>query len=187
MNAANARLRELNDTNNAEGKQGFFIQRELKQTKMVTETGEEKSVMAFAIQGDQVFPTLGHPPAAHRHPRPDRRLPAGRADEFAGLACSTPAPRSSPWTCTRKLRPGQSQKHLLMVGRIATTVVVGFGMIWIPVMKTNLGRRSLSIPAERAGLPRAADHRGVPARPVLEAHELRRGHLRPWAAASCSA
>ncbi len=33
-----------------------------------------------------------------------------------------------------KIRPGKSQKHLLAVGRIATTVVVGVGMIWIPVM-----------------------------------------------------
>lgn len=34
-----------------------------------------------------------------------------------------------------KLRPGCSEKHLVNVGRIATTVVVGLGMIWIPVMK----------------------------------------------------
>ena len=33
-----------------------------------------------------------------------------------------------------KLRPGQSPKHLLGVGRIATTVVVVLGIIWIPVM-----------------------------------------------------
>jgi len=33
-----------------------------------------------------------------------------------------------------KLRPGQSEKHLLMVGRIATAVVVGLGIVWIPVM-----------------------------------------------------
>jgi len=33
-----------------------------------------------------------------------------------------------------KLRPGQSERHLLTVGRIATTAVVGLGMIWIPVM-----------------------------------------------------
>lgn len=34
-----------------------------------------------------------------------------------------------------KLFPGRSQKHLVMVGRVATTVVVGLGIIWIPVMK----------------------------------------------------
>jgi solute:Na+ symporter, SSS family len=34
-----------------------------------------------------------------------------------------------------KLRPGQSERHLLFVGRVATTVVVGFGLLWIPIMK----------------------------------------------------
>lgn len=38
-----------------------------------------------------------------------------------------------------KLRPGQSEKHLLLVGRIATTVVVVLGMLWIPVMKVISG------------------------------------------------
>jgi len=33
-----------------------------------------------------------------------------------------------------KLRPGKSPQHLLMVGRIATAVVVGLGIVWIPVM-----------------------------------------------------
>jgi SSS family solute:Na+ symporter len=33
-----------------------------------------------------------------------------------------------------KIRPGQSEQHLLMVGRIATATVVGLGIIWIPVM-----------------------------------------------------
>jgi SSS family solute:Na+ symporter len=33
-----------------------------------------------------------------------------------------------------KLRPGQSEQHLLLVGRIATAAVVGLGIIWIPVM-----------------------------------------------------
>lgn len=34
-----------------------------------------------------------------------------------------------------KLVPHKSEKHYMNVGRIATTVVVGLGMIWIPVMK----------------------------------------------------
>lgn len=34
-----------------------------------------------------------------------------------------------------KLRPGCSEKHLVNVGRVATTVVVLLGMVWIPVMK----------------------------------------------------
>lgn len=38
-----------------------------------------------------------------------------------------------------KLRPGQSDKHLLRVGRIATAVVVGLGVLWIPVMKLISG------------------------------------------------
>ena len=33
-----------------------------------------------------------------------------------------------------KIRPGRSPQHLLTVGRIATAVVVAFGIIWIPVM-----------------------------------------------------
>jgi SSS family solute:Na+ symporter len=38
-----------------------------------------------------------------------------------------------------KLRPGQSEQHLVLVGRIATTVVVGAGIIWIPVMAKIAG------------------------------------------------
>jgi SSS family solute:Na+ symporter len=38
-----------------------------------------------------------------------------------------------------KIRPGKTEKHLLLVGRIATTVVVGLGMLWIPVMKVISG------------------------------------------------
>lgn len=34
-----------------------------------------------------------------------------------------------------KLRPGQSEKTLVRVGRIATMVVVGCGLVWIPIMK----------------------------------------------------
>src|SRR5690606_38790344 len=34
-----------------------------------------------------------------------------------------------------KLRPGQSEKTLVRVGRIATVVVVGCGLVWIPIMK----------------------------------------------------
>jgi SSS family solute:Na+ symporter len=38
-----------------------------------------------------------------------------------------------------KLRPGQSAKHLLMVGRIATAAVVFLGLVWIPVMQRVQG------------------------------------------------
>jgi SSS family solute:Na+ symporter len=33
-----------------------------------------------------------------------------------------------------KIRPGASEKQLVLVGRIATAVVVGLGILWIPVM-----------------------------------------------------
>jgi len=38
-----------------------------------------------------------------------------------------------------KLRPGQSEKHLLTVGRIATATVVVLGIVWIPVMQRVSG------------------------------------------------
>jgi SSS family solute:Na+ symporter len=38
-----------------------------------------------------------------------------------------------------KLRPNQSEQHLLLVGRVATATVVGLGMLWIPVMKEISG------------------------------------------------
>ncbi len=38
-----------------------------------------------------------------------------------------------------KLRPGKSAAHLLNVGRIATTIVVVLGILWIPVMKVVSG------------------------------------------------
>ena len=38
-----------------------------------------------------------------------------------------------------KLRPGKPERHLLVVGRIATTVVVVLGMLWIPVMRVVSG------------------------------------------------
>lgn len=34
-----------------------------------------------------------------------------------------------------KLRPGKTEKTLVKVGRIATSVVVFFGLLWIPIMK----------------------------------------------------
>ncbi len=38
-----------------------------------------------------------------------------------------------------KLRPGQSEATLVRVGRIATGVVVGCGLLWIPIMKSISG------------------------------------------------
>ncbi|MBO6102113.1 MAG: sodium:solute symporter [Opitutales bacterium] len=87
-----------------------------------------------AIKGDSVFPMLVC-----------SLLPVG----FRGLivACLLAALMSSLASLFNssaslftvdiyeKLVPGKSQAHYVNVGRIATTVVVGLGMVWIPVMK----------------------------------------------------
>ncbi|MCB1127776.1 MAG: Na+/glucose cotransporter, partial [Verrucomicrobiae bacterium] len=88
---------------------------------------------AFAIQGDQVFPTLV-----------TSLLPTGiRGLIVACLLAALMSSLASLFNSSaalftvdiyEKLRPGQSPKHLLTVGRVATVVVVGCGMIWIPVM-----------------------------------------------------
>jgi SSS family solute:Na+ symporter len=127
MMEVNARLREAN------GKTGFFIPRELKETTIKTDTGETRKMLAFAIKGDQVFPTL----VTTLLPQGIRGLIvacllAALMSSLASLFNSS----ASLFTVDiyEKLRPGQSERHLLTVGRIATTVVVGLGMIWIPVM-----------------------------------------------------
>lgn len=128
---ANARLRELNQ---AAGQKGFFIPRELKETKIKTDSGEETRVLQFAIKGDQVFPTLV-----------TALLPSGiRGLIVACLLAALMSSLASLFNSSaslftvdiyEKIRPGQSPKHLLTVGRIATLVVVGLGIIWIPVMQ----------------------------------------------------
>jgi solute:Na+ symporter, SSS family len=90
-------------------------------------------VQVAAIDGDRVFPTLV-----------TALLPSGiRGLIVACLLAALMSSLASLFNSSaslftvdiyEKLRPGQSPKHLLMVGRIATTVVVGLGIIWIPVM-----------------------------------------------------
>ena len=131
--AANARLRELNATPAEDGSKGFFIPREMKLQKVDDGNGGEKSVMAMVIKGDQVFPTLV-----------TSLLPTGiRGLIVACLLAALMSSLASLFNSSaalftvdvyEKLRPGMSQRHLLTVGRVATTVVVGVGMIWIPVM-----------------------------------------------------
>lgn len=133
VNAANARLRELNEVRDANGQTGFFIPREMKPLQVETANGESKSVMALAIRGDQVFPTLV-----------TSLLPSGiRGLIVACLLAALMSSLASLFNSSAslftvdvysKLRPDSSPKHLLMIGRVATVVVVGFGMIWIPVM-----------------------------------------------------
>ncbi|HEX4602149.1 MAG TPA: sodium:solute symporter [Gemmatimonadales bacterium] len=39
------------------------------------------------------------------------------------------------WDVYRKLRPGASEQRLVAVGRATTVLLVGFGLLWIPLMK----------------------------------------------------
>jgi len=90
------------------------------------------------IDGDQVFPTLVK-----------ELLPSGiRGLIVACLLAALMSSLASLFNSSaslftvdiyEKLRPGQSAKHLLNVGRMATATVVVFGMIWIPVMKQISG------------------------------------------------
>ncbi|MFP4229455.1 MAG: sodium:solute symporter family transporter, partial [Salinivenus sp.] len=86
------------------------------------------------IAGDMVFPTMVK-----------ELLPLGlRGLVVGGLLSALMSSLSSLFnSCAtlftkdvyEKLRPGMSEEHLVKVGRIATGVVVGFGLLWIPVMK----------------------------------------------------
>lgn len=85
------------------------------------------------IDGDQVFPTM----VATLLPHGLRGLMVG------GLLAALMSSLSSLFnSCASlftmdiydKIRPGKSQRHLVTVGRIATVVIVGLGILWIPVM-----------------------------------------------------
>lgn len=85
------------------------------------------------IDGDQVFPSLVR-----------LLLPAGiRGLIVACLLAALMSSLASLFNSSaslftvdiyEKLRPGQSERHLLTVGRIATATVVVLGIVWIPVM-----------------------------------------------------
>ncbi len=84
--------------------------------------------------GDMVFPTMV-----------TALLPVGlRGLVVAGLLSALMSSLASLFnSCAtlftvdiyEKLRPGKPERHLVRVGRIATGVVVGFGILWIPIMK----------------------------------------------------
>ncbi len=86
------------------------------------------------INGDMVFPTMVK-----------ELLPTGlRGLVVGGVLSALMSSLSSLFnSCAtlftkdiyEKLRPGMSEAHLVRVGRIATGVVVGFGLLWIPIMK----------------------------------------------------
>jgi len=85
------------------------------------------------IDGDQVFATMVM-----------KLLPAGlRGLVVGGLLAALMSSLSSLFnSCTslftvdiyEKICPGRSERHLVTVGRFATTVIVLLGMLWIPVM-----------------------------------------------------
>ncbi|HUF71451.1 MAG TPA: sodium:solute symporter [Gammaproteobacteria bacterium] len=88
---------------------------------------------AGGLNGDQVFPTLV-----------TTLLPAGlRGLVVAGLMAALMSSLSSIFNSTatlftvdvyEKLRPGASEHAYVNVGRAATIVVVGLGLLWIPIM-----------------------------------------------------
>jgi SSS family solute:Na+ symporter len=85
------------------------------------------------INGDQVFPVMVM-----------GLLPVGiRGLVVGGLLAALMSSLSSLFnSCAslftidiyEKIRPGQSEKHLVRVGRFATGIVVVLGILWIPVM-----------------------------------------------------
>ncbi|BBM68650.1 sodium:solute symporter [Rhodothermus marinus] len=86
------------------------------------------------LLGDMVFPTL----VAELLPLGLRGLVVG------GLLSALMSSLSSLFnSCAtlftvdiyEKLRPGRPERELVRVGRIATAVVVGLGLLWIPIMK----------------------------------------------------
>jgi SSS family solute:Na+ symporter len=90
-------------------------------------------VTISAIDGDQVFATMVM-----------SMLPPGlRGLVVGGLLAALMSSLSSLFnSCAslftvdiyEKIRPNQSERHLVTVGRFATTIIVVLGMAWIPVM-----------------------------------------------------
>ena len=87
----------------------------------------------MVLNGDQVFPTMV-----------STLLPVGlRGLVVGGLLAALMSSLSSLFnSCAslftvdiyEKIRPGQSERHLVHIGRLATGVVVGLGLLWIPIM-----------------------------------------------------
>ena len=88
---------------------------------------------AMDIDGDQVFATMVI-----------QLLPAGlRGLVVGGLLAALMSSLSSLFnSCAtlftvdiyEKICPKRSEKHLVRVGRVATTIIVALGLLWIPVM-----------------------------------------------------
>ncbi|MGZ0654797.1 sodium:solute symporter [Coraliomargarita sp. W4R53] len=94
--------------------------------------------MNQSIDGDQVFATMVA-----------ELLPVGlRGLVVAGLMSALMSSLASLFnSCAtlftidvyEKLKPGETQKHYVFVGRVATVFVVLAGLIWIPIMKDMAG------------------------------------------------
>jgi len=77
-------------------------------------------------------------------------LPAGlRGLVVAGLIAALMSSLSSvfnststliTWDIYKKLRPGASEARLVWVGRLSTVALVGFGLLWIPLMQLISGQ-----------------------------------------------
>ncbi len=77
-------------------------------------------------------------------------LPAGlKGIVVAGLLAALMSSLSSvfnscstliTWDIYKKLKPDATEKRLVLVGRIATIVLVAFGLLWIPMMKLISGQ-----------------------------------------------
>jgi solute:Na+ symporter, SSS family len=77
-------------------------------------------------------------------------LPAGlRGIVVAGLLAALMSSLSSvfnscatliTWDVYRKLRPQASERRLVVVGQLATVAMVGFGILWIPMMQLISGQ-----------------------------------------------
>jgi len=77
-------------------------------------------------------------------------LPAGfRGLVVAGLLAALMSSLSSvfnscstliTWDIYKQLQPGASEKRLVLVGQVSTAVLVGFGLLWIPMMKLISGQ-----------------------------------------------
>ena len=77
-------------------------------------------------------------------------LPAGlRGVVVAGLLAALMSSLSSvfnscstliTWDIYKKIKPDTSEKKLVLIGQISTIILVGFGLLWIPVMKHVSGQ-----------------------------------------------
>ena len=135
---ANAQLKAHNAAKTEGGQAGFYIPRDLKKIDVKGEDGAITQELQLQIDGDKVFPSLV-----------SSLLPAGlRGLIVATLLAALMSSLASLFNSSaslftvdiyEKLRPGRSEGHYVFVGRVATTVVVGLGLLWIPVMKLISG------------------------------------------------